>query len=428
MQYIEPILFLLLAGTAIFFFARSVKMVRRNIFLGKSKKINDNPAQRWATMARVALGQSKMVVKPIAAFFHIIIYVGFLIINIELLEIFVDGVTGGHRTFMKPLGAFYPFIIGFIEVVALLVLIAALAFLYRRYVLKLERFQKKELFGWPSRDAATILVWELVLVFCIFLMNAADTKLQAYNMPVSGLLNKALAGLSPDTLHILERIGWWGHIIGVLGYLNYVPFSKHFHIILAFPNTWYSNLQPKGEFTNMDSVTTEVKLMLGLQNETPEGYQPPTRFGAKEVTDLNWKNLLDAYTCTECGRCTAECPANNTGKLLSPRKIMMDTRDRMEEMGRNIDANKGTFVDDGKKLVGDYITTEELWACTSCNACVQACPVNINPLEIIVELRRGLVMEDAQMPQSLGMALSNIQNNGAPWQFSPADRFNWANE
>ncbi|HRP54201.1 MAG TPA: (Fe-S)-binding protein, partial [Fluviicola sp.] len=374
---------------------------------------------------------------------HLGIYVAFVITQIELIEIIADGLSGSHRIFMSALGGFYTFIISIIEVLSVAALIATLAFLSRRNILKLARFKKPEMKGFPTFDANIILCMELILVCCIFTMNGADEAL--YNMgashasaeagsfgfAISSLIGpKIFAGMDVETLHVLERIGWWGHWIMVLAFLNYLPYSKHLHILLAFPNTYYSNLEKKGKFTNLAAVTNEVKLMLDPNADpfsapAPEG--APQRFGAKDVTDLTWKNLLDAYSCTECGRCTSVCPANITGKLLSPRKIMMDTRDRMVELGEAKRKN-GSDYTDNKSLLGDYITEEELWACTSCNACVQACPVNIDPLSIIVDMRRYLVMEESKVPTELTGMLTNIENNGAPWQFSPADRGNWIYE
>lgn len=435
MEYISIGIFTLVFIAAVALFTRNIRKILRNINLGKDKTINDNKPQRWKQMLLVAIGQSKMVVRPIPAFFHIIIYVGFILINIEVLEILIDGFTGNHRIFMDVLNfdgfPLYNIAIAFFEVLGILVLIACGVFLYRRFVLKLPRFASKDLDGFPRKDAANILVAEIVLMFALLIMNSADHALQAtgFSFPVSGpLYHSVFHGMSEGTLHAIVLVCWWLHLIGILAYLNYLPFSKHFHIVLSFPNVWYAKLTPKGQFTNMESVTNEVKAMLD-----PSFTPPPLaegeviKFGARDVNDLNWKNLLDAYTCTECGRCTSECPANQTGKLLSPRRIMMATRDRMEDVGKSLDAG-GPGLADGKSLLYDYISAEELWACTSCNACVQACPVNIDPLNIIVELRRSMVMEDSKMPDALAGAMANIENNGAPWQFSPADRLNWATE
>lgn len=425
---ISSIIFIVLFIAAVVIFALKMRKVRRNIWLGRDVKINDHPAERWKVMAMVAMGQSKMVTRPLAGFLHILVYLGFILINIEVLEIVIDGATGSHRIFQPYLGSFYNIVIGFFEILGVGVIIGCAIFLGRRYVTRLKRLNMKELDGWPKQDATYILVTEIVLMIALLVMNAVDPTVEG--LPVSSLIAPVFAGLSPETLHVIEMSAWWFHIAGILVFLNYLPYSKHFHIMLAFPNTWYSNLKPKGQFTNLESVTNEVKLMLDPSADpyaAPAEDAAPVKFGAKDVQDLTWKNLLDAYSCTECGRCTSECPANNTGKLLSPRLIMMKTRDRMEEVGKNIDS-KGKDVDDGKSLLGDYITEEELWACTSCNACTQACPVNIDPLAIIIELRRDLVMEQSKAPASLNAMFSNIENNGAPWQFSPSDRLNWAQE
>lgn len=435
MQLVSIIAFILVFGAAVGLFVFNIRKIIRNINLGQDKVINDNKPLRWKQMLLVAIGQSKMVVRPVAGFFHIIIYLGFVLINIEVLEIIVDGFTGSHRFFQEYLNfngfPLYNIAIAFFEVLGVAVLIAVGVFLYRRYILKLPRFASKDLDGWPRKDAANILVAEIILMVALLIMNAADHKLQSagFTFPVSTVLyNTVFHGMSEGALHTIVLVAWWIHLIGILAYLNYLPFSKHFHIMLSFPNVWYAKLTPKGQFTNMDSVTVEVKAMLDpsfVPPPAPEG--AVIKFGAKDVNDLNWKNLLDAYSCTECGRCTSECPANQTGKLLSPRRIMMATRDRMEDVGKSLDA-KGPGLADGKTLLYDYISAEELWACTSCNACVQACPINIDPLNIIVELRRSMVMEDSKMPDALALALTNIENNGAPWQFSPADRLNWATE
>jgi heterodisulfide reductase subunit C len=429
---------LLVAGTG-FFIVNAMK-IRSNILLGRSIDRSDRSSERWKTMILVAFGQKKMFSRPLPALLHLLIYVAFVITQIELVEIVADGLTGGHRTFRDSLGGFYTFMISFIEILSLGALIATFAFLSRRNLLKLPRLTMAELKGWPMKDANLILLMEIILVSCIFTMNGADevllsvssTEPLSYGFAISSLLGPAVfGGMDAHTLHLMEQIGWWGHILMVFAFLNYLPYSKHLHILLAFPNTYYSNLDKKGKFTNMESVTAEVKLMLD-PNADPfaapaEPIGDPQRFGAKDVTDLTWKNLLDAYSCTECGRCTSSCPANITGKKLSPRKIMMDTRDRLVEVGENIRKN-GKDFQDGKSLLGDYISEEEVWACTSCNACVQECPVNIDPLSIIVDLRRYLVMEESKMPTELTGMLTNIENNGAPWQFSPNDRLNWANE
>lgn len=439
---LSSILFCLLFGAGAVFFYLQVKKIRRNILLGKDIVINDNKSERWKTMLLVAFGQKKMFARPIPALLHFVLYSAFIITQIELLEIIVDGVSGSHRIFRPYLGGFYTFMISLIEILSVLAFIATITFLARRNLLKIPRLVMNELNGWPKLDANLILLAEISLIIFIFMMNGADEVLyqrgsshaintgnNSLNFSISQYLGPALYGNFPDAgLHVIERIGWWGHLLMVLGFLCYLPFSKHLHIVLAFPNTYYSNLNKKGKFSTLDSVTDVV-----APNFDPN-YQPktdpnnPTRFGVKDVQDLNWKNLLDAYSCTECGRCTSSCPQNITGKKLSPRKIMMDTRDRLVEVGKNIDFNNGKFVDDGKSLLGNYITTEEIWACNTCNACVEACPVNINPLEIIIELRRYLVMEESQNPSELTNMFSNLENNGAPWQFSPSDRANWINE
>lgn len=428
---IAQLLFIIILAAAVYLFSKNAAKIRRNILLGLPEDRSDNPALRWKTMAKVALGQTKMVKRPLAAVMHFFIYVGFIIINLEVLEIMIDGVFGSHRIFSKPLGSLYGLLIGGFEILAVLVLTACVVFLCRRNIVRLKRFSGAEMTEWPKSDANYILIIEILLMTAFLTMNAADHKLQllhfghyikAGNFPVSSFLSPLL----PDgarALEITERACWWFHIIGILAFLNYLPYSKHFHILLAFPNTYYSNLRPKGQFTNMASVTGEVKAMLD-PSFVPVSAEGPQRFGAKDVTDLTWKNLMEAYTCTECGRCTSVCPANITGKLLSPRKIMMDTRDRITEVGNNIDTHGKDYTDD-KTLLDNYITREELWACTTCNACVEACPVNINPLEIITEMRRYIVMEESQAPASLNNMFGNMENNGAPWKYSSADRLNW---
>jgi len=422
----------LLAGS--YFFARKVREISRNINLGRDLQINDRPADRWKVMARVALGQSKMTSRPVAAFFHLLIYVGFVIINIEVIEIIIDGIFGTHRV-LSFMGGFYDFLIAGFELLAVGVLLACVVFLSRRNLLKLKRFWMREMTSWPRTDANLILITEIFLMSAFLIMNAADSILQSRGavhyvpagaFPVSSMLVPFFNEMSNDGLMALERFCWWFHILGILAFLNYVPYSKHFHILLAFPNTWYSKLEPRGSFTNMESVTSEVKMMMDPSIVPPpvDPNAAPTRFGAKDVKDLTWKQLMDAYSCTECGRCSSVCPANLTGKLLSPRKIMMDTRDRLEEIGKGINKN-GPDFEDGKSLLNDYITPEELWACTSCNACVEACPVLIDPLSIIIDMRRFLVMEQSAAPAELNGMFTKIENNGAPWQFSPADRMNW---
>lgn len=433
---LSNLLFIAFLGIAIFFFSKKIKSIIRNVQLGRKLDRTNKPSERLKTMLLVAFGQSKMVTKPIAGFFHILIYVGFVIINLEVAEIVIDGIFGTHRIFAF-LGSFYDVLIASFEVLALLVFIACVVFFIRRNVLHIPRFRSIDLKGWAFNDANIILVIEVLLMTAFLTMNAADYLLQsrgvehyvsAGSYPISAtFIAPILSNFSDGALIGMERTCWWFHILGILGFLNYLPYSKHFHIVLAFPNTYYSNLESKGKFNNMESVTNEVKLMFDPSAVAPTSADAPSRFGAKDVNDLTWKQLLDSYSCTECGRCTAECPANQTGKKLSPRAIMMKTRDRLEEVGKSIDL-KGSLEDDGKSLLFDYITPEEVWACTSCNACVEACPVNIDPLSIIIDLRRFLVMEQSAAPTELNNMFTNIENNGAPWQFSPADRFNWANE
>lgn len=440
MEYIGNIIFAILLIVAVWFFSRNVKKLIRNIKLGKENTRFDHPSERWKVMLRVALGQGKMGVRPIPAILHGFVYVGFILINIEVMEILIDGLFGTHRV-LNFLGGFYNGMIGFFEILAFLVMISCIIFLIRRNIVKVARFWKPEMKGWPEKDANYILFMEIAFMLALFTMNGADSILQsrgaehyaeAGSFPISSwLVAPLLQGLSDGSLILIERVAWWFHIVGILFFLNYLYYSKHLHIILAFPNTYFSKLEPKGEFNNLASVTNEVKLMMD-PNADPfaapaEGAAEPSTFGAKDIFDLNQVQLLNAYSCTECGRCTSECPANITGKKLSPRKIMMDTRDRLEEVSKVIDA-KGKWEDDGKSLLNDYITPEELWSCTSCNACTQACPINIDPLSIIVDLRRYLVMEQSAAPQELNLMMANIENNGAPWQFNQADRLNWTQE
>lgn len=440
---IEQILFVLVTGLGAWGFARSVGKIRRNIQLGREEDRTDNAPARWRNMARVAMGQSKMGTRPVAAFFHVLIYVGFILINIEVLEIFLDGLLGTHRI-LSVLGPVYHAAISFFELLAVGVLAACVVFLWRRNVSKVGRFSGLEMTGFPVKDANTILIVEVVLMAALLFMNAAEARLYDLQIAagmgllgeakeagwiISNLLSPIYGEATPEGLHLAERVLWWLHWLGILAFLNYLPFSKHFHIIMAFPNTWYASLNPAGQLNNMPEVTKEVKLMLD-PNANPyaapaEGEaSAPKRFGAKDVTDLSWKSLMDAYTCTECGRCTSVCPANTTGKKLSPRKIMMDTRDRLEEVGRNLDAHGMDFTDN-KALLGDYISKEEIRACTTCNACVEACPVQINPVNIIVELRRYMMMEESDVPAEWAGMFGNVQNNGAPWQFPAADRASW---
>jgi len=438
MQFLPNILFSVILIAGIVFFIRNIKRIVRNIRLGRSEDRSDHAELRWKQMAKIALGQSKMGKRPVSALLHLIVYVGFIIINIELLEIVLDGIFGTHRLF-SVFGGFYDFLIGSFEILALLVIVAVIAFWTRRMVLKIPRFWNKEMTAWPRKDALNILYFELVLMSLFLLMNAADFSLQllghphypqAGSFPVSKYLISILPE-SANALVLIERSAWWLHITGILVFLNYLYYSKHLHILLAFPNTYFANLNPPGQFTNLQSVTDEVKLMMDPESDPyaapaePEN-KPVEKFGASDVTDLSWVQLMNAYTCTECGRCTAVCPANQTGKELSPRAIMMKTRDRLEEVGRNMDKN-GKFIDDGKSLL-DTISNEEIWACTSCNACVEACPVSIDPLSIIIDIRRYLVMEKSAAPQELNAMMTNIENNGAPWQFNQMDRLNWKDE
>lgn len=440
MAYLDNIFFAVVLALGVGYFALNVKKLMRNIKLGQAVNRTDNPKARWNNMLMIALGQSKMVKRPVSGIMHILVYVGFVIINIEMLEIVIDGLFGTHRVFAF-MGGFYSFLIGSFEVLAVLVLVAVVVFWARRNVLKLGRFASTDLNGKPRSDANIILYFEIVLMSLFLLMNASDFWLQqagvshyvsAGSFPVSHFISPIFDGLNEGTVVLLERTFWWMHIVGILIFLNYLYYSKHLHILLAFPNTYYADLNAKGKIDNLESVTREVQLMMD-PNADPFAAPAttdavPAKFGASDVMDLNWVQLLNAYTCTECGRCTSSCPANQTGKKLSPRKIMMDTRDRLEEVSRNIDANKGVFIPDNKSLLNDYITAEELWACTSCNACVEECPVNISPLSIIMDMRRYLVMEQSAAPQSLNAMMTNIENNGAPWQYNQMDRLNWKSE
>ena len=424
MQYIPNIIFSALLISSLAVFIRNLKRLRRNINLGKGKTdpITNKP-QRWKNMARIALGQSKMVSRPIAGLLHIIVYLGFIIINIELIEIVIDGVFGTHRIFSS-IGFLYGVLIGLFEIFAVLVLIAVIIFWTRRNIVKIKRFFENKMMGWPKLDADLILYFEIILMSLFLLMNATDVEFQMMNNGniVSGLIFPFFEGFSDQTLYYLERSFWWLHIIGILIFLNYLYYSKHLHIILAFPNTFYGSISNSGKLNNMKTVTNEVNIMMGkaVEPETNEDI----KFGVSDVTDLSWLQILNAYSCTECGRCTSVCPANITGKKLSPRKIMMETRDRVEEFGKNIDRN-GSFIEDNKKLLGDYISKEELWACTSCNACVEECPISINPLSIIMDMRRNLIMEESSAPVELNNMMNNIENNGAPWPYNQQDRLNW---
>lgn len=443
MSYLDNILFAILLIIGFGYFYNNIRKIIRNINLGVSVDRKDNAKARWNNMAMIALGQSKMVKRPIAGVLHIVVYVGFVIINIELLEIIIDGLFGTHRVFAF-LGPVYNVLIASFEILALLVLVAVITFWTRRNIIRLKRFASSDLKGSPKNDANYILYFEVVLMTLFLLMNASDLHLQnipggfshfikAGSFPVSQFIEPLFNGMSNELVMLLTEIFWWLHITGILIFMNYLYFSKHLHILLAFPNTYFANLNPQGQFDNLESVTKEVKMMMD-PNADPFAAAPvdenavPSKFGASDVQDLNWVQLLNAYTCTECGRCTSSCPANITGKKLSPRKIMMDTRDRIEEVGRNIDANKGVFIPDNKSLLNDYITPEELWACTSCNACVEECPVSISPLSIIMDMRRYLVMEQSAAPMPINAMMTNIENNGAPWQYNQQDRLNWKNE
>ncbi|MCK9402260.1 MAG: (Fe-S)-binding protein [Chitinophagaceae bacterium] len=435
MQYLQQFLFVLLSAAAIWLFARKAGEIRRNIFLGKDENLSNNPSQRFKNLLLLALGQKKMFKNPLVALMHLVVYAGFIIINLEVLEIVLDGLLGSHRLFLPFLGKIYYWLINGFEFLAVGVIGVCIIFLLRRNLLRLNRFIHKDLNGWPRSDANYILVTEIVLMSLFLTMNATDQVLQAngnehYHQTggffFSGLLTPFFSGISDGTLITIERTCWWLHIAGIFAFLNYLPYSKHLHIMLAFPNAYYTRLELPGKMKNMPAVQNEVRY--AMQPETaPANAPPPDRFGAKDIFDLSWKNLLDAYSCTECGRCTAACPANLTGKLLSPRKIMMATRDRVEAIGKNINLNK-QFIDDGKSLLHNYISVEELRACTTCNACVEACPVSISPLDIITELRRSLIMEESNAPQEWNSTFSNIENNFAPWKFSPDDRDTWAVE
>ena len=433
MSYLPNIAFVLILSVSLGYFISNIIKLKRNINLGVDLDIDlsVNRKKRWANMVKIAFGQSKMVRRPIVGALHAIVYVGFIIINIELLEIVIDGLIGTHRVF-SGMGVFYGFLIASFELLAVLVIFAVSVFWIRRNIIKVKRFFEDSMKGWPKLDADLILYFEIILMSLFLLMNATDVTFQNMNNGniISGFIYPLFENYSAESLHIMERVFWWMHIIGILLFLNYLYFSKHLHILLAFPNTFYASLDNKGKMNNLKSVTNEVNLMLNdngatLEENSEENINDIMKFGASDVSDLNWLQLLNAYSCTECGRCTDVCPANITGKKLSPRKIMMDTRDRLEEVSKNIDKNKGDFVDDCNKLIDDYISREELWACTSCNACVEECPISIDPLSIILDMRRYLVMEEASAPAELNNMMSNIENNGAPWPYNQMDRLNW---
>jgi ferredoxin len=431
MGILPQIIFVAIAGFFGYLISRRVRTIASSIKLGREVDLSGDRSIRFKNMLLVAFGQQKMFKRLIPAFFHFLIYIGFVLINIEVLEIIIDGVAGTHRIFAPFLGSFYNFLINFFEILALGVLLACVVFLIRRNVLKIDRFKKIEMKGWPSLDANLILIIEVVLMLAILGMNGADQLLQNRNVEhytqtgtffISASMFSFLNALDTNSLLLFERGAWWIHIVGIFAFALYVTYSKHLHIFMAFPNTYFGKITPKGKMDNMNEITNEVRIMLGLPNEGDNSPPPEgLRFGAKDINDLSWKNLMDAYSCTECGRCTSECPANLTGKKLSPRKIMMDTRDRLEDVGKE-------GLENGKSLLGDFISKEEINACTNCNACVEACPVNINPLDIILQLRRYVAMEESGSPASWNAMFQNVETNFAPWKFGAQDRFNWANE
>jgi hypothetical protein len=451
MEYLSNIIFALVLAAGIGYFASNIRKIIRNVKLGREVDRSDRKRERWSQMAKIALGQSKMVKRPIAGFLHVVVYVGFVVINIEVFEIIIDGLTGQHRIFAPYLGGLYNVLIATFEILAFLVLATVVVFWLRRNVMNIKRFLSGELKGWSKNDANYILYFEVVLMTLFLTMNAADLTIQngvlagtftsetashyinAGSFPISGFIAPLFDGMSFENLFLLERTCWWLHIVGILIFLNYLYWSKHLHIMLAFPNVYFAKLTPQGQFTNMEAVTKEVKMMMDpdadpfAAPDPSEVDEEPASLGAQDIFDLNRVQLLNAYTCTECGRCTSECPAHITGKKLSPRKIMMDTRDRLEDVGDIIN-KMGKYVDDGKTLLNDYISTEELWACTTCNACVEACPIGIDPLSIIMDMRRYLVLENSAAPTELNATMNNIENNGAPWPYNQMDRLNWANE
>lgn len=413
---------------------KRILRIRDTIRLGRPVSLTGNKAERWKNVWLVAFGQKKMFSRIVPAVFHFFIYAGFLVINLEVLEFVIDGLVGTHRIFAPFLGGTYTLLMNLFELLAVAVLVACVIFLLRRNVLKLPRFWSAEMTSWPRLDANIILIVEILLMVAILTMNAADQILQTRDanytstgrMIFSVALIPFIDSLTTHQLILVERSAWWFHIIGILTFAVYITYSKHLHIFMAFPNTYYAALDPPGKMHNMPVVTREVKTMLGMESSA-EGTAEPGRFGARDVHDLPRTSLLAAYACTECGRCTSECPAHITGKKLSPRKIMMDTRDRLEELGRNM-ANGKPAKEDGKYLLDHYITREEINACTSCNACVQACPVLINPLEIILELRRYVAMEESGSPPAWNAMFQNIETNFAPWKFAAADRANWTKQ
>lgn len=419
--------FIIILTSGIFFFSKNAGKIRRNILLGKNYNPGTSFSERLKNMSLMALGQKKMFDRPFAAILHLLVYAGFILINIEVLEIFIDGILNKHRVLSNYLGNFYFVVIGFFEILAICVLAACAIFLMRRNIAKIPRLKNKDLDGFPRKDAAIILITEIIMMSAVLIMNVCDIELKdSANLPISSIFYNSLNNLNNSIIHIIERTAWWTHFIGIILFLNYIPFSKHFHIIMAFPNTWYANLKAKGMFENMESVQQEVKLMLDPTATVPEGYEAPLSFGVKDVKDLTFKNLMDAYSCTECGRCTSACPANITGKKLSPRKIIMSVRDRLEETGNNIDKFGAEYIDN--KNLHDYISAEELWACNTCNACTEACPIQINPMEVIFKMRQYLVMEKSEAPSEINIMFNNIENNGAPWQFSAMERDKWSIE
>ena len=438
MAYLPNLIFCTLLVISVSFFIRNLKRIKRNIGLGRDLDRNDYPKLRIKNMLLLAFGQKKMINRPVVGILHLVVYFGFILINIELLEILLDGIFGTHRLFAPYLGSLYNFLIAMFEIFALLVLVSVIFFWTRRNVSKIKRFWKSEMKGWPKQDADNILYFEVILMVLFLSMNATDSLLQNFgaesyikagSFPVSQFLTPLFEEFKLETLIILERSFWWLHIIGIFAFLNYLYYSKHLHILLAFPNTYFANLEIKGKFRVNPNIKSEVQLMLNPQTSIPESSSTiPEKFGATDVFDLSWVQLMNSYSCTECGRCSSECPANITGKKLSPRAIMMKTRDRLEEVGKNINKNGGKFISDGKQLLNDYIKPEELWACTSCNACVEACPIEIDPLSIIMEMRQYLTLEKSAAPTELNSMMANIENNGAPWPFSNQDRLQWANE